>query len=961
MAKAVTEVALGAAAIAAPFVLPGMGIAVSAAVMHGLIAAGASMAFSGAMEGISSVLNKNQGGLAVGVSTPVGPWGYIYGTQKVGGVEIFRQSNNSGGVSNDKSLHRVYVLACHPCVVDGGNFQLRIDGRQVQVEASIEGDGYGGFQSVSPAQFSQAITSMVRDSNGLVTLQLGGLISGDSINGTTVQIKNSSDPTMNGNYIVTQPDPQNDTLFTFISGGTPGSATGGILTTLYADYKDKIFIQFLNGRHTSTFPRLLVAGTNWTATDLCLGRTLVYVRMGYDESVFPSSIPNVSFVINGKNDILDPRTGQRGYTNNAALCIADFMSLPSIKGGFGLTVGSDIPSDQLIAAANICDEQVALAGGGHVARYTCDTYFMLNQGRGAILQQLLSSCAGRLSYQGGQFSIFPGAWVTPTLQLSDADIVGGFSFKPRLSIRETCNAVKGTYVSVENNYQQGDFPPYMQNAAHGFVADPWLAEDGGERIFKEINLSCTSSSATAQRLAKIEMMRSRFQIRGTIRCSMKAYQAVALDVIQLTHPRYTWLNKNFEVLASRFVQEKQGDVPVIAVELDLAETDSSIYDWTIAEQLTPQGYAQPDNVGNSVCPAPDDVVTYSGPGATVNGIVFPSTIARASDSSLQVSLYVHWILPYYADVIHGGHAEVQYKQAGTLGWTAWGRVDPSVTGCFINGVSSGASYLVQVRYVNCAGVPSAWTQASPSEGGSAWSVAYYSGVAVLPAGSIRGFALPDDTADVSFPASFTPFYGKFCTLASTKISGLRQGSTYFFYYVDQYFRGGSVTAVATQSPSDYLMKDGYFFLGSVVTPRSGPSYSPSAYQDLGDMTTANPERAYDGNRETFAAISAMVYNGRPYAGNVTFNGFPPVTLSSDVTLSITVAAIWSSSPASSSFNILPYVEMTSLAAWSNSGTLAKTTYTVTIPAGTDLSKVGIHFGAAAFDEMELDVYEISIQ
>ena len=134
MAQAITEVALGAAAIAAPFVLPGMGIAISATLANSLISAGASMALSGAMSGLAALTN-NQGGLAVGTTTPIGPWGYIYGQQKVGGVEIFRQSNSSQGTSNNKELHRVYALACHPSIADGGGgstpFQLRIDGKQV--------------------------------------------------------------------------------------------------------------------------------------------------------------------------------------------------------------------------------------------------------------------------------------------------------------------------------------------------------------------------------------------------------------------------------------------------------------------------------------------------------------------------------------------------------------------------------------------------------------------------------------------------------------------------------------------------------------------------------------------------------------------------------------------------------------------------------------------------------------
>lgn len=307
-------------------------------------------------------MEGNKGGLAVGVSTPIGPWGYVYRTQKVGGIKIFEESNNNTGgssTSNNKQLHRVYCLACHPCAL--GSWQLRIDGKQVLVRSA----GYG-YQSYSPTQIQRDIVSISR-SNGLVTMVLSSSI--PYADGTNLQVRSVYDNTFNGTWIVTQPNPSDNTRFTFVCGGPDRSSSGGNARTTYADYKDKIHVEFLTGNYTSTFPTLLSAGTSWGATDLCLGRTLAYVQMGYDSGVFPSSIPNVSFVIKGKSDILDPRTGRRGFTNNAALCIADYMSLPPIQGGFGLNIGTDIPTAQLIAAANVCDEAVPLAGGGTIPRY----------------------------------------------------------------------------------------------------------------------------------------------------------------------------------------------------------------------------------------------------------------------------------------------------------------------------------------------------------------------------------------------------------------------------------------------------------------------------------------------------------------------------------------------------------------------------------------------------------------
>src|SRR5215472_3198265 len=386
MAKAVTEIAIGAAAIGAAIAIPGGGIAIGTLMISHAAAVGALVSLSGSMimSGIADALKKNQGGLAVAVTTPIGAHGYVYGEQKVGGVEIFLQSNNSQGTSNNKELHRVYVLACHPCNLT--SWQLRIDGRQVLVRPSSTG---AGWDSYPPAQISAGISSMTRDANGVVTVHLSADVPGQD--GNSIQITYANDNTFNGVWIVTQPNKTDPRTYTFICGGVPTTTSGGQFSTLYSNYKDKIHIELLDGTHAATFPGLLASNTSWKASDKGLGRTLAYVRMGYDDSVFPSSIPNVSFVIRGKKDILDPRTGTRIYTNNAALCIADYLAMPATKGGFGLTIGTDIPTAQLSAAANICDELVPLAAGGTVKRYTCNTFFQLNATRGSILQQMLTS------------------------------------------------------------------------------------------------------------------------------------------------------------------------------------------------------------------------------------------------------------------------------------------------------------------------------------------------------------------------------------------------------------------------------------------------------------------------------------------------------------------------------------------------------------------------------------------
>jgi hypothetical protein len=712
MAKAIAEVAIGAALIGAAVLVPGGGAVLlggGSALFTALFGAGASMVLSGAMEGTAELLAGSTGGIAVAVKNPIAPWGYAYGLQLVGGTTIYQTTNsNTGGgtTSSDKQLHRVMVLTCHPSAIGPfGTWQLRIDGKPVPLQA--HGTGYISY---SPTQTKIDISSISRV-NGLVTMTLVSPITG--MDGLNMLVRAVVDATFNCTAIVTQPNPADDTTFTYVCGGPDTTTSGGYITTTQPDYSNKVYIELLDGNHTSTFPTLLNAGTSWGPTDLCLGRTLAYIQIGYAQNVFPSSVPNVSFLIQGKNDILDPRTGTRGYTNNAALCIADYLSLPPTSGGFGLEIGTDIPTAQLIAGANLCDETVPLAGGGTIPRYTCNTFFQVNQGRGTILQSMLSSCAGRLSYQSGTYSSFPGAWVAPTLQLTDSDLIGGLQWTPRMSIRDTANACKGVYTSPEQDWQQGDVPAYQQDSDHGFATDQYLVEDNGERIYQEMSFLCTTDSATAQRLAKINLLRTRFQGRGTLRCSMKAYQVAALDVIQLTHPRYGWVNKNLEVLKADFGREDINGVPTPYVELSVAETDPSIYDWSVSEQLTPEGWKEPANAGTSIVSPPEGLVLYSGPGVTTSGVTYPDTVSVGADGIARNSMYVLWTPPNDAFVTEGGQIEIQYQPAGATTWIEVGKFHGATNSCFINNVSDALSYNVQIRSLNVGNYASDWVSAGP--------------------------------------------------------------------------------------------------------------------------------------------------------------------------------------------------------------------------------------------------------
>jgi hypothetical protein len=440
-------------------------------------------------------------------------------------------------------------------------------------------------------------------------------------------------------------------------------------------------------------------------------------------------------------------------------------------------------------------------------------------------------------------------------------------------------------------------------------------------------------------------------MRLTIRFSLKAYQAVALDVIQLTHPRYTWVNKNFEVLSSRIGFDKSNtSAPTPYVELDLAETDSAIFDWVATEQLTPQGYKQPNNVGNRVCAPPEDVVAYSGPATVISGITYPSTITTRADGTVQNSIYVRWNTPNDANVVFGGHIEVQYQLSGATAWTGLAKIDPSNASVFIGNVTDGQAYNVQVRAVNSAGVPSDWISTSVTV-----STSIGSGREPIPRG---GPVLPVLTSQASgggaqiTVSSFTSTVGSItvsCTPSPSILSGLNQGQNYYVYYNDPTFVGGAITPIATQNTADYTGVSGAFLIGSVMTPLVVTRYQPSAFADSGMTTTSTPNYAYDNNLATAAAVTSSwwttgtfpSFTGHSANGTCTWSGFGTGTTSSAMTLTVVAASSYSGSGASPSVGISVVIAGTTSSVASVTTTTSSTTYTYTIPSGTNLATLQV--------------------
>ncbi|KKM85646.1 hypothetical protein LCGC14_1286960 [marine sediment metagenome] len=345
---------------------------------------------------------------------------------------------------------------------------------------------------------------------------------------------------------------------------------------------------------------LVTASFKWTTNHRQRGCAHVWIELKLNPDLFPNGTPQITFDVKGAK-VFDTRTSTTAYSANAALCLRDYLVKTRLKGGAGIAAAL-IPDSFVDAAANLADEDVTLDLGGTEDRYTCNGTISTAEQPGQIIQQFLSAMAGKLVFSGGEWQMYGGAWRAPTVSFDETELVGPLKVESRLPRRELFNAVKGVIVTAANNWQPSDFPP---------VTNTTYETEDGERLWKDVDFPFTTSAATAQRLAKIDLETARQQKTVRVRMNLKALQVNPPDVIQLTVARFSWTNKNFEIAEQQLVWDDSGDAPALMVEMLLRETASTVYDWTAAsDEDQPTAPGSPDLPDSASLDDISDGLTY---------------------------------------------------------------------------------------------------------------------------------------------------------------------------------------------------------------------------------------------------------------------------------------------------------------------------------------------------------------
>ena len=195
--------------------------------------------------------------------------------------------------------------------------------------------------------------------------------------------------------------------------------------------------------------------------------------------------------------------------------------------------------------------------------------------KGEVITNILTSMMGDLVRTNGKWHVNAGEYRAPTITLDEDDCRGAIEVITKTSRRDRFNAVRGTYLSPENNYKLADYPE---------IASTQFALEDGEVIPTQLDLPFTTTSGEAQRLGKIHLLASRQEIVVRYPAKLTAFRVQAGDTISITNEDFGWSSKAFRVQSWSIVFDQSGSAPTIGIDLLLRETASNIYDWNAATE-----------------------------------------------------------------------------------------------------------------------------------------------------------------------------------------------------------------------------------------------------------------------------------------------------------------------------------------------------------------------------------------
>lgn len=614
-----------------------------------------------------------------------------------------------------------------------------------------------------------------------------------------------------------------------------------------AGYKGQLKVFFRPGTENQALPAIVTShGPGWTANDNGAGVAYVVVAYKADEAdakkpVWTAGRPRFAWRLKGakcyqarkdgsvpggagphRRD--DPSTWE--WTDNPIDCrynwVRGMYACNRVGQPTQLLVGRGLsaveaPPANVFGPANLCDEPVALDGGGTEKRYRIGG--LVSAGSSYIETEGLfaSACAGVIVQPEGSVEIEPGHAKSPVAFITDDDIVVGttveYSEYRSRADQEWVNTVIGRYVEPAQKW--GDHSAPIRRVDADVIAD------GGPRE-ETLQLPMVTWATQAGRCSEIRRRFGRLQKTGALTLGPRFAELEEGDWIVWTSKRHLkGASVTFRAEAHNLDEKWRNRLSLREIHASIFSAGPFIPDLAVAlKPVAPPEIGVPDVgawtleagqlAGEAGAAIPALLITGAVEEPYVQEIRFEYRIDDASDPSLAAD------------------------------WVSAGSGSPGVKRKEIASIAPGKSYHVAISYV-IGGEPGERRVLGPVTVGDLRFAGQVTSLISTSSPSPMTISASDTT--ITIPAHDRSYADrKVPVTGATTAVVAAAGSNNHVFYDDEARAGGAVLFQATTVAQDAQTTPQHpirHYVGSIPTPAAGgtssgsgstpPGWSPEYY------------------------------------------------------------------------------------------------------------------------------------
>lgn len=324
-------------------------------------------------------------------------------------------------------------------------------------------------------------------------------------------------------------------------------------------------------------------------------------------AMYPTGIPTYAEAFKSSK-ILDVRTSTTAYTDNMALCIADF-----IESEYGLNQSGAADVTSFSEAADRCDDAITLKVGGTVERYSMSGSYALTEKPGGVLDAMLAGCDGELYLTSdGNLGLSVGHEIAPTVSLSSDHLLAIKVWGEGVDKLAAYNRLTPAYTDRELDYTRTSADPYD---------DTELQTLYDELLQEFVDYTFVPHHAQVRRLCKIKTKRDNPEWRGVLVYDMHGLKALGERFVTVDLPDVGF-SGDIHVDSIKIAPD------LTSVEISVSTLANETYDW---DPATEEGTAP-------TLPAPETAEDLPTPTNFVKGTVTASSVDLTWDTTVFGSL-----------------------------------------------------------------------------------------------------------------------------------------------------------------------------------------------------------------------------------------------------------------------------------------------------------------------------------